>query len=77
LLIQVGSDFQAVDINGEFLFDDNGNKVKAYGWDNIVNLAKFDSDTALQTPDAYAIFANAMFFDNFDWSLGKAVPYTV
>jgi hypothetical protein len=57
--------------------DQNNNPVTAYGWDLTVNLAAHNPDAAQNLPDAYAIFANAMFFDNFDWSNGHAVAFTV
>jgi hypothetical protein len=69
-----GRDGIAIDRDGKPLLDSNGNSQKVYGWDNVVNLAARQPDDVRNAPDAYAIFGNAMFFDNFDWSSGRAVP---
>ncbi|KAI1869269.1 uncharacterized protein JN550_005899 [Neoarthrinium moseri] len=70
----VGQDFDAIDAQGRPKTLPNGDPEKSYGWDNIVNLARFTPDRARRTPDAYELFANAMFYDNFDWSNGRAAP---
>ena len=44
----------------------------ANGWQKGVNLARFDPDRAREAPDIYALFATAVYFDNFGW--GVALP---
>ncbi|KAL8911859.1 MAG: hypothetical protein Q9171_003047 [Xanthocarpia ochracea] len=44
----------------------------ANGWQKGVNLARFDPDRARKAPDLYALFAVAVYFDNFGWGSGVA-----
>ncbi|KAL8856350.1 MAG: hypothetical protein Q9178_007041 [Gyalolechia marmorata] len=44
----------------------------ANGWQKGVNLARFDPDRAREAPDLYALFAVAVYFDNFGWGSGVA-----
>ncbi|KAL8991619.1 MAG: hypothetical protein Q9169_007814 [Polycauliona sp. 2 TL-2023] len=54
--------------------DENGNdrNVHANGWLKGVTLARWNPDRARKAPDLYALFATAVYFDNFGWATGVA-----
>ncbi|KAI4275767.1 MAG: hypothetical protein LQ337_002982 [Flavoplaca oasis] len=41
-------------------------------WTRVVNLARHVPDRVRRAPDAYALFATAVFFDNYGWGTGVA-----
>ncbi|KAL8781766.1 MAG: hypothetical protein Q9213_005849 [Squamulea squamosa] len=44
----------------------------ANGWHRAVNLARWDPARARRAPDLYALFATAVYFDNYGWGNGVA-----
>ncbi|KAL8765073.1 MAG: hypothetical protein Q9209_007734 [Squamulea sp. 1 TL-2023] len=44
----------------------------ANGWQKAVNLARWDPNRARRAPDLYALFATAVYFDNYGWGNGVA-----
>ncbi|KAL8894394.1 MAG: hypothetical protein Q9192_004357 [Flavoplaca navasiana] len=60
-------DEEAVDVNGQRL-----NGVHANRWSNGVNLARWEADRARKAPDIYALFATAVYLDNYGWGTGVA-----
>ncbi|KAL8847276.1 MAG: hypothetical protein Q9221_007675 [Calogaya cf. arnoldii] len=55
--------------------DGNGVPIpgNANGWQRGVNLARWAPERASVAPDPYALFATAVYFDNFGWGNGTAV----
>lgn len=43
-----------------------------YGWVDTAFLAWWRPDSAIVTPESYALFAKAVFLEDWDWSYGKA-----
>ncbi len=43
---------------------------KVYGFEACVALSKENPDAATNTPDTYALFAQAMYLHKMDWSDG-------
>ncbi|KAL8817181.1 MAG: hypothetical protein Q9223_003936 [Gallowayella weberi] len=65
-LLNQFEDEPAVDSSGHPIAGD------ANGWERAVNLARFEVDRARGAPDLYALFATAVFFDNYGWGSGVA-----
>ena len=65
-LLSGTSDVQAKDMSGRI---PGGT---AYGFEYCVALAKFHSTGAMDNADCYAVFAVAMYLDEWDWSSGRA-----
>ncbi|KAL8658851.1 MAG: hypothetical protein Q9226_000741 [Calogaya cf. arnoldii] len=54
--------------------DAHGNQIPGdvNGWQRGVNLARWAPGRAREAPDLYALFATAIYFDNFGWGTGVA-----
>ena len=49
-----------------------GSGVHANGWEKGTRLARYHQHRARQAPDLYALFATAVYFDNWGWGQGVA-----
>ncbi|KAL9038369.1 MAG: hypothetical protein Q9180_003184 [Flavoplaca navasiana] len=61
------ADEEAVNERGEKI-----SGIHANAWVHGVNLARFDPASSRRTPDPYALFATAVYFDNYGWGTGIA-----
>ncbi|KAJ4347982.1 uncharacterized protein N0V89_009354 [Didymosphaeria variabile] len=55
-------------------YEDQEVNMKAYGYDLSRDLALYGGISAMVNPDNSAFFALAMFFSEYDWSKGFAMP---
>ncbi|KAL9037487.1 MAG: hypothetical protein Q9180_003687 [Flavoplaca navasiana] len=60
-------DEEAVDVNGQRVAGVHANR-----WRKGVGLARWAADRARKAPDIYALFATAVYLDNYGWGTGVA-----
>ncbi|KAL8755516.1 MAG: hypothetical protein Q9184_004780 [Pyrenodesmia sp. 2 TL-2023] len=65
-LVNEYQDEEAVDGSGNLI------QAPANGWTRTANLARWDPERAAKAPDNYALFATAVYFDNYGWGSGAA-----
>ncbi|KAL8926914.1 MAG: hypothetical protein Q9208_002723 [Pyrenodesmia sp. 3 TL-2023] len=65
-LVNEYKDEEAVDGSGNLI------QAAANGWARSANLARWDPERAAKAPDIYALFATAVYFDNYGWASGIA-----